>query len=433
MKTRFLFLFTPALRRVYFLAAVAGLVQYSLQCQTPANPSWFQFRGDEGQGVSPSANPPIRWSETENIRWQRPVPGSGWSSPVVLDGKLYLTCAILNEARQPTSLQVLCYEAASGNLLWSKEVISPAGTHRKHDKNSHASPTPIASEGKIYAHFGHYGTVCLSDAGKMLWKQTSLSYDPLHGNGSSPILAGDKLIFSADGVRNPALIALDKNSGQLLWKQIRRTAANRKFSFATPSVFTINGRRQIVSPASGAVIAYAPADGRELWRVNYGQGYSVVPKPLLAHDHFYIATGFQRPRLLAIRSGGQGNITDSHITWETSRGVPKTPSMIVFKQELYFVSDGGLVSCAHPLTGNLYWQERVQGSVSASPVAAADRLYISTEEGLVHVLKSGQEFKPLAVNDFGERIFASPAIVGDALIFRTESRLYRIEKPEVFR
>lgn len=433
MKTRFLFILAPMFRSVCFLTAVAGLVQNSLPGQTSDNPSWFQFRGDEGRGVAPTANPPIRWSETENIRWRRPVPGSGWSSPVVLDGKLYLTCAILNEARRPTSLQVLCYEAASGNLLWSKDVLSPTETHHKHDKNSHASPTPIASEGKVYAHFGHYGTVCLSDEGKILWKQTSLSYDPLHGNGSSPILAGDKLIFSADGVQNPALIALDKNSGQLLWKRIRRTAASRKFSFATPSVFTIDGRREIVSPASGAVIAYAPSDGRELWRVNYGQGYSVVPKPLFAHDHFYIATGFQRPRLLAIRSGGQGDITDSHITWETSRGVPQTPSMIVFKQELYFVSDGGIVSCVHPLTGNLYWQERVQGNVSASPVVASNRLYISTEEGLVHVLKAGQEFKSLAVNNFGERIFASPAIVGDALIFRTEGRLCRIEKPEALR
>lgn len=433
MKTSFLFILTPVFRRVCFLAAVAGLVPNSLQSQTPASPGWFQFRGNEGRGVASNANPPIHWSETENIRWRRPVPGSGWSSPVVLDGKLYLTCAILNEAKQPDSLQVLCYKVASGNLLWSKDVISPTGTHHKHDKNSHASPTPIVSEGKIYAHFGHYGTVCLSDDGKILWKQTSLSYDPLHGNGSSPILTGDKLIFSADGIRNPALIALDKNSGQLLWKRIRHTFANRKFSFATPSVFTINGRREIVSPASGAVIAYAPADGRELWRVNYGQGYSVVPKPLFAHNHFYIATGFQNPRLLAIRSGGQGNITDSHITWETSRGVPKTPSMIILKQKLYFVSDGGLVSCVHPLTGNLYWQERVRGNVSASPVAAANRLYISTEEGLVHVLKTGQEFKPLAVNDFGERIFASPAVVGDALIFRTEKNLYRVEKPEVLR
>lgn len=431
MKVRFLFIFAPVFRRVCFLAAVAGLVPNSLQSQTPSSPSWFQFRGNEGRGVAPDANPPIHWSETENIRWRQPVPGNGWSSPVILDGKLYLTCAILNEAKQPTSLQVLCYQAASGNLLWSKDVISLTGTHRKHDKNSHASPTPIASEGKVYAHFGHYGTVCLSDEGKMIWKQTSLSYEPLHGNGSSPILAGDKLIFSADGVRNPALIALDKNSGQLLWKRIRHTSANRKFSFATPSVFTVNGRQEIVSPASGAVIAYAPNDGRELWRVNYGEGYSVVPKPLFAHNHFYIATGFQRPRLLAIRSGGQGNITDSHITWETSRSVPKTPSMIVLKQELYFVSDGGLVSCVHPLTGNLYWQERIRGNVSASPVAAANRLYISTEEGLVHVLKTGQEFKSLAVNNFGERIFASPAIVGDALIFRTEENLYRVEKPEV--
>ncbi len=428
MKTQFLGTRAPAIRGVCFLAAAVSLLQSSLQGQTSTNPSWSQFRGDEGQGVARTGNPPIHWSQTENIRWRRPVPGSGWSSPVVLDEKIYLTSAILDEKAQPTSLQVLCYKADSGKTLWTNDVLSLTGTHNKHQKNSHASPTPIVSEGRVYAHFGHHGTVCLDTAGKVVWKQTSLPYAPLHGNGSSPILVGNKLIFSADGLENPALIALDKNSGRLAWKQIRRTAAARKFSFATPSLFTMNGRQEIVSPASGAVIAYAPADGRELWRVDYGQGYSVVPKPLFAHGHIYITTGFQRADLLAIQSGGSGNITDSHITWKTSRSVPKTPSMVVFRQELYYISDTGMASCVNALTGKSHWQERIRGNVSASPVVAGGRLYISTEEGRVHVLKTGRKFEALASNNLDERIFASPAVIGDALIIRTESHLYRVEK-----
>ena len=185
----------------------------------------------------------------------------------------------------------------------------------------------------------------------------------------------------------------------------------------------------MVSPASGAVFGYHPESGRELWRVGYGQGYSVVPRPVAAHGHVYVATGFDRPRLLAIRTGGRGDLTGTHISWSTARSVPKTPSVLAHRNEIYFVSDGGIASCVDALSGEIHWQERINGNVSASPVLAGDRIYIATEEGDVAVVRAATRFEILARNEMGERIFATPAITGDALIVRTEGRLYRIERP----
>ena len=387
---------------------------------------WPRFRGPGGEGVALQADPPLRWSESGNIRWSRDLDGHGWSSPVVLDDRIYLTSA--RKEGSSLILAVSCHDALSGDPLWSRDVLAPAAGVAKHGKNSHASPTPVAGEGRIWAHFGHYGTVCLDDEGRVLWTQTSLSYDPVHGNGSSPVLVGRRLVFSADGREDPSLIALDAGSGEVLWRRVRHTDASRKFSFSTPTVIEVGGREQIVSPASGAVFGYDPQTGDELWRVDYGQGYSVVPLPVFAHDHVFVATGFDRPNLLAIRTGGRGNITDTHIAWRTSRSVPRTPSVVLHGDEIYYISDGGVASCLDARTGRQHWQERIGGNVSASPVLAGDRLYIATEEGRMAVVRASTRFGILAENEFGERIFATPAITGDALIVRTESRLYRIEK-----
>ena len=387
---------------------------------------WIQFRGNAGLGLA-KGNPPVKWGGEENIVWREAVPGSGWSSPVVKGGRIYLASAVEGVSADG-SLGLYCFDSGSGKMLWHRELFDLPKDGVKHSKNSHASSTPVIGGDRIYVHFGHFGTACVTAKGEVIWKQESLAYKPVHGNGGSPILVGDRLIYSADGSQDPVLVALDANTGDLLWKRVRETAASRKFSFSTPTLITTSYRKVLVSPASGAVFGYDPVSGTELWRVDYGQGYSVVPRPVYEDDHVYVATGFGRPKVMAIRLGGVGNVTDSHVTWETSRSGPKTPSMLVNAGRLYFVSDGGIVSCVHALTGESIWQDRVKGNVSASPVLAGGRIYISTEEGMVYVVSAGEEFQILAANDFKERIFASPAVIGDALIIRTESNLYRIEE-----
>ena len=393
-----------------------------------ASADWIQFRGNEGQGVAIDADPPIKWSESQHVQWKIDVPGAGWSSPVIKDGRVYLTSAVAGAGGSAGSLQVLAFQLDSGRSLWSTKVFDLPSDGPKHDKNSHASATPFLGRDRIYAHFGHFGTVCLSVDGTVLWRQESLGYKPVHGNGGSPVLVRDKLIYSADGIKNPVIIALDRDSGELVWKRERKTGASRKFSFSTPLLVSVNGHREIVSPASGAVFGYSPETGEELWHVDYGQGYSVVPRPIAGHGHVYVATGFGRPNVLAIRLGGRGDLTDSNVTWKTSRSGPKTPSMLLHDENLYYVSDGGIVSCVNALTGTQVWQDRVKGNVSSSPIIAGGRIYVATEEGVMYVLRTGDEFELLAENRFGERIFASPAVSGDALVVRTETQLIRIEK-----
>lgn len=389
--------------------------------------NWIQFRGNDGQGVSLEGDPPISWDSDKNIRWRVSVAGNGWSSPTIKDGRLYLTSALTAAEGGKGRLQLLCFDFESGELVWAKDIFDLPSEGVKHDKNTHASSTPYLGNDRIYAHFGHFGTACLDMAGKILWKQESLQYEPVHGNGGSPVVIEDKLVFNSDGKSDPVIIALDIETGEVVWRRKRTTDATRKFSFSTPLLVSASGETQIVSAASGAVFAYAPKDGRELWRVDYGQGYSVVPRPVSGHGHVYVATGFGRPNVLAIRQGGQGNVTDSNITWETSRSGPKTPSMLLYKDDLYYVSDGGIVSCVKALSGDRVWQDRIKGNVSSSPIIAGGRIYVGTEEGILYVLETGDQFRQLAANDFGERIFASPAISGDSLIVRTESYLYRIE------
>jgi len=324
------------------------------------------------------------------------------------------------------SLRALCVDAGNGKILWNTEVLVHTGSTSIHNKNSHASPTPVVEEERLYVHFGHQGTACLDLDGKVLWRNTTLKYSPVHGSGGSPILVDDALIFSCDGASDPFVVALNKKTGQLLWKTARTLAAKKKFSFSTPLLIHANGRSQVISPSSGAVYAYDPKDGRELWRVRYAEGYSVVPCPVFGRGLLFVSTAFDSPEVMAIRPDGQGDITDTHVVWTLAKGAPKTPSMLLVGDELYFVSDAGIASCVDAKTGRVHWAERVGGNYSASPLLADGRIYLQNEEGVGVVLAPGKTFHQLARNSLGERTLASYAVTDGALFIRTEAHLYRV-------
>ena len=388
---------------------------------------WPEFRGPTGQGLATATNVPIHWSNTSNVVWQTPIPGDGWSSPVLGDGKLYLTTATTTTN---TSLRAICVAASDGRILWNVEVLQPEpGAPQKiHNKNGLASPTPIVRDGRLYVHFGHMGTAALDLSGKVLWRQTSLKYSPVHGNGGSPALVGDALVFSCDGATDPLLAALDAQTGGVGWKTPRNITANKSFSFSTPLVIETGGGKQIISPASGFVGAYDPSDGREIWRVRY-DGFSLVPRPVFAHGLLYLSSGFMKPVLYAIRpAGAKGDVTDTHVVWTHTKGVPNTPSPLVADDEIYIVSDGGIATCLDARTGTVHWNERLGGDFSASPVFAEGRLYFQNEAGIGYVLKAGKTFEVLAKNELGERTLASPAIVDNTIFLRSKSHLWRIGK-----
>ncbi len=395
-----------------------------------ANQNWTEFRGPSGQGQAETQNLPLEWSATKNVVWKQSIPGLGWSSPVVQNGRIFLTSATVNKGEGP-SLHALCLDAATGHELWNTEVFKPAETKANpmHGKNSHASPTPLLDGERLYVHFGHNGTACVDTAGKIVWRQNSLGYSPVHGNGGSPILVNNLLVYNADANSDPMIVALNKANGEIAWKVKRETTAMKKFSFCTPLLITLNNQQQIISPGSGLVSALDPKDGHEIWRVRYGNGYSVIPRPVFGHDLIFISSGFDTPEILAIRPDGKGDVTGTNIAWRIKKGAPLTPSMVLLGEALYAVSDNGLASCFDAKTGKVHWQESVPGKYSASPLAADGRIYLQNETGTCTVLKAGKTFEILATNILPEKTLASYAVADDVLFLRTAENLYRIANP----
>jgi outer membrane protein assembly factor BamB len=387
---------------------------------------WPEFRGPTGQGLVEGGELPLEWGKDKNVAWKQAIPGKGWSSPVVVGGRVYLTTAVPVE-NDDQRLEALCLDAATGKILWEKEVFHQDGKNSPavHSKNSHASPTPLVRGDRLFVHFGHQGTACLDLKGEVLWRNRSLRYAPVHGNGGSPILVEDLLVFSCDGRDDRFVVALDTNNGKVRWKTERTGEAIKHFSFSTPLLITVDGRKQIISPGSNVVCAYDPADGREIWHVRYN-GYSVIPRPVFGHGLLFICTGYDRPSLLAIRTGGVGDLTDTNIVWSARQAVPHAPSPLLVGDELYTVSDNGQACCRDARTGHVHWQERLGGTYSASPLFAAGRVYFQSEQGVGVVVRASKEFKLLTRNVLGERSLASPAAVDGALFIRAEKHLYRI-------
>lgn len=394
-----------------------------------ASADWPEFRGPTGQGVSTATDVPLRWSPSRGVAWKLPVPGSGWSSPVLAGGRLYLTTATGDAASGNVSLRALAVDAARGTVSWDVEVFRPdAGDAKaKHGKNGLASPTPLVADGRLYVHFGHMGTAALDLQGNVLWRQTTMKYPPLHGNGGSLALVGERLVFSCDGLRDPFLVALDKSTGAVAWKVSRTAVPGYSFAFSTPLVIDVDGGRQVVSQAAGYTAAYDPRNGSEIWRVSYGKGFSVVPRPVFAHGLLFLGTGWDGAGLLAVDPrGAKGDVTRSHVRWSLEKGAPLTPSPLVVGDEVYVVSDNGIATCADARSGRVHWTERLGGGFSASPVAAAGRVYFVSEEGITSVVRAGKSYELLATNDLGERALASPAVEEGAIFLRTESHLWRL-------
>ena len=392
--------------------------------------NWPEFRGPTGQGLSSATSLPVKWDRT-NVRWKVPIPGKGWSSPIVHQRRIVLTTAVPSEdSPKRQSLRALSVDAAKGEILWNVEVfVKQMGPDETiNAKNSFASPTPITDGEHVFVHFGPDGTACLNRDGKRIWANDRLRYNSVHGAGGSPVLAGSRLVFHCDGAEDPFVVALDRDSGTVAWRTPRPPIASPRWSFATPLVIEVEGSRQLVSPAAQMVCSYDPMTGRELWRVRYPNKWSIVPRPVFSHGLVFVCTGYDGPaELLAIRPTGTGDVTDSHVAWRTNSSVPHTPSPLVVGDEIFLVGDNGIASCRDVETGKLHWRRRMGGNYSASPFHAAGRIYMLSEQGICTVIAAGLEYQVLATNDQEEPTLASCAVVQQAIIMRTEGHLWRIE------
>ena len=386
---------------------------------------WPGFRGPTGQGHSAEQGLPLEWSEAHNVVWKTPVEGLGWSSPIVADGRVWLTTALTDDSDGGGSLHLRGFDVETGDTLVDTEVFTIDDTSPPNPKNSLASPTPVVSGDRIYVHFGAYGTAALTTAGEVLWSKQFV-YDSQHGNGGSPILYGDLLILNIDGYDTAFVVALDTETGEVRWKATRPEPISQAYS--TPLLIEVGDRDEVVSIGAFRASALDPATGEEIWRVGYPEGFSNVPAPAYSQDHgiVFIATGFQQPTLLAVRVDGTGDVTPTHIAWKLGRGAPLTPSPLVVGDEIYVVGDTGIATCLDVRTGERRWRERLWGNYSASPLFADGRIYFQSEEGLTTVIEPGTTFHELARNELDGRSLATPAVSNGSIFIRTNSHLYRI-------
>lgn len=409
----------------------------------PAANDWPGFRGPWGDGqvaASGDARPaglPLTWSETENIVWKTAIPERGWSTPAVMGGKVWLTTATLDG----TAFYVLGIEAATGRVLVHDKLFDCAAPEPLGNKvNGYATPSPVLEAGRVYVHFGSYGTACLDAAtGRPIWRRDDLPCRHYRGPASSPVLFENLLILSMDGADVQYLVALDKATGRTVWKTDRSVAWNdgdskikmvqegdRRKAHSTPLLVTEAGRPRMFSIGAKAAYEYEPRTGRELWRVRY-DAWSAAPLPVYRQGLVFMITGLGKTELLAVRADGTGDVTDSHVAWRSDSMVAKTSSPVLVDDLLYFVADGGIVTCLETTTGQQVWRERLPGNYAASPIHGDGRLYFCSQEGKTTVIKPGRTWEVLATNTLETGLMASPAVAGKALYLRTKTHLYRVE------
>ena len=385
---------------------------------------WPQFRGPNSNGQAATAATALEWSDTKNVAWKTDIPGLGWSSPAIVDGRVFLTTAVPHD--EGLSLRAIALDAKTGKVVWDREVRSVAKAPAIHAKNSHASPTPMIHDGAVFVHFGPLGLSRLAASdGTIQWSCTELEYPPVHGSGGSPVLHDGKLVVVCDGSKDPFVAAIDAETGKVAWKTLRSVPARVSHSFVTPTISEIDGKAEVLAPGPNHLAAYDLATGAERWRV-LAPGWSVVPQPALGHGMVIYNHDYDHPELLAVKLGGSGDVTDSHVVWRIKRGAPSTPSPLLVGDELYFVSDNGVASCVDAKTGKSHWMERLGGNFSASPVLVNDRVLFLNESGLATWVQLGKSFVELGKNELPGRTFATPAFSGNEMYLRTDERLYKI-------
>jgi hypothetical protein len=408
------------------------------------DPGWPGFRGPRGDGTSPATDVPLRWSESNNVAWKVPVPGHGHSSPIVLLDRLWLTTALERGVKRASmygedmltaehvTLEAISLDRAQGNILWRAPLFDVDEPAPVHSLNSWATPTPVIEAGRLYCDFGTFGTACLeAKTGHVLWK-TRLPVDHQFGPGSSPVLWRNLLVLVRDGRDAQYVAALDKTTGQIVWKvdrpPINAEGGYLKKSFITPLLVSSAGQTQLVAPGAQWVVSYDPMSGKELWRARHGEGYSVGSSPVFGNRLAVFSTGFEKPELVAVRVDGQGDVTATHIAWRTLRQAPTMSSPVLAGDEIYWVSDAGVAACGDARTGEIYWRERLGGLHFASLLYAEGRVYDFAQDGRTTVVKAGKQFEKLAENRIEGPLVATPAILDGTIFLRTDTDLYRIGK-----
>jgi outer membrane protein assembly factor BamB len=438
--------FGARVRSFLFLSFLAWPLRPDLaRADSGADRFWPQWRGPLATGVAPLADPPLTWSETNNVKWKTPIPGEGDSTPIVWGNRVFILSAIDTGRKTPTPAGpdapdeiyqwvVLCLDRATGKVLWQKTAREEAPHEGHQQNNTYASASPVTDGALLLAYFGSRGLHCYDFDGKLKWEKdfgkmkTRMGF----GEGSSPALSGDTVVVNWDTEGEDFILALDKQTGKQLW----RTPRDEATGWSTPLILDFNGQKQVVVNATRKVRSYDLATGQEIWSCA-GQTANAIPSPVSAGGLIYLTSGFRGNALQAIRLGRAGDLTGSDaIVWSHNKGTPYVPSPLLADNLLYVMQNNdAILSCFNAKTGEEYIdRERLEAihAVYASPVSAKDRVYILSREGTCVVLKAGPKAEVLAVNkldDETDHTDASMALAGKEAFIRTPRHLYCIAAP----
>lgn len=417
-----------------------------------AEGNWNQFRGPKGNGETESTNLPVEFGEEKNLRWKTAIHGKGWSSPVIWGDQIWLTTA----PYEGTELYAVCVDLKSGAIVHDIKVFDVEEPMMEYPTlNTHASPTSVVEEGRVYVHYGSYGTAALdTETGEKLWENREYTCDHRIRPASSPIVEGDSLFLTFDGVDKQFIVALNKHTGETIWYQDRivdsdhitmlkaegmteekakeldaRLPNDNRKSSATPLVIEIDGEKQLISPAAEVTISYDLETGEENWRIRHtGQGFNVAGRPIYEDGLLFLTTGQAKRFIVVDPKGAEGDVTDTNLLWDATGRVSEMPSPLVIDGLVFMVTDkGGSVGCWDAKTGEQIWRKRLPagGQYWASPLYADGKIYFSSQKGVVTVIEAARELKVIAENVFeGASFIASPAVAGDDLILRSGTDLY---------
>ncbi|MCC6144168.1 MAG: PQQ-binding-like beta-propeller repeat protein [Candidatus Hydrogenedentes bacterium] len=395
---------------------------------------WTDWRGPTQDGRTEATGLPLTWSETEHVTWKTAIHDLGFSTPVVLGKQVWVTTA----TEDGTQRYAVCLDLETGAVVHDIPVFQIAEPQHINPSNSYATPSAALEPGRVYVHYGSEGTAAIdTESAKILWTRTDLSCDHMQGAASSPIIFENLLILHLEGTDKHFIVALDKATGETVWEYQRPPDLYHDMegvymkSYQTPIVIDVDGKPQMISNGALLVTGHNPYTGEELWRARYRDD-STISRIVYGGGLLFVNTGGSPggTQLWAIRQGGAGDVTDTHVVWKMLEDAPHESSPVLVDGLLYTVSERGNLICTEAASGEQVWRQRLRGDFWPSLLATKDRVYVSNRKGQTTVVATGREYKELAVNELDGDMLASPAVAGNSLLLRTTAHLYRLDAQE---
>lgn len=414
------------------LIIVLSLGFQSLKAQQT---NWTHFRGSNLDGISTATQVPVIWNDSTNILWKTDIEGKGWSSPVVFDDQVWVTSAT-EDGKKMTGI---CLDIQSGKEIYDPDIFKSDSIYSKHSINSYATPTPCIEDGFVYLHFGSTGTVCVNTRnGNIVWKRTDLKCEHVQGAASSPILYKNLLILHLEGTDVQYIIALNKQTGETVWKTERPASVYEsllpigKKAYITPIIINVNDKDLLISNGAAVCIAYEPETGKEVWRVVQGED-STIAMPMAENGTVYFYTSFVSPpdgekyaELLAVNPDGQGDITGTNILWRFKSPILQLLTPLIKDGLIYTIDTRNILYCLDAKTGKELYSKKLKQKYNSSPVYANGNIYFTSVKGETMVLKAGTQLRIVAENKLPGEVYSSPAIARNSIFIRTDSQLVRI-------